>query len=231
MIQNHTVLAIIPARGGSKGIPRKNLKMLAGKPLIAWTIEAALQSHYIDRLIVSSEDVEIIKAARAWGCEAPFTRPAELARDDTPGIAPVLHAVNTIKEKYDYILLLQPTSPLRTGEDIDTCLSYCLQEQAPACISVSEVRQSPYWMYTLNQDKRLRPLMQAGWSIIRRQDLHPVYMPNGAVYVVRREYLLARETFLTEKTLAYVMPPERSWDIDDETDFRICELILSGMGC
>nr|HPK54819.1 acylneuraminate cytidylyltransferase family protein [Smithellaceae bacterium] len=117
MIQGKTVLAIIPARGGSKGIPRKNITNLAGKPLIAWTIEEAKKSKYIDRLILSSEDNEIIQVAKEWGCEVPFIRPRELAEDDTLGIEPVLHALNTIKKKYDYVVLLQPTSPLRSVDD------------------------------------------------------------------------------------------------------------------
>jgi CMP-N,N'-diacetyllegionaminic acid synthase len=115
MINGKTILGIIPARGGSKGIPRKNLIIFGGKPLMAWTIEAGLQSHYIDRLILSSEDEEIIAVAREWGCEVPFIRPAELSRDDTPGIEPVIHAIKTLKTSYDYIILLQPTSPLRSA--------------------------------------------------------------------------------------------------------------------
>jgi len=117
MIDNNMVLGIISARGGSKGIPRKNIKLLAGKPLIAWTIEEAQKSQYLDRLILSSEDMEIISTAQSWGCEVPFIRPAELARDDTPGIDPVIHALHQLAEQYDYVMLLQPTSPLRTVED------------------------------------------------------------------------------------------------------------------
>ncbi len=114
MIAGKTVLAIIPARGGSKGVPRKNIRLLAGKPLIVWTIDEAKKSKYIDRFILSSEDDEIIKIAREYGCEVPFKRPIELAQDDTPGIEPVIHAINTLEDKYDYVVLLQPTSPLRT---------------------------------------------------------------------------------------------------------------------
>jgi CMP-N,N'-diacetyllegionaminic acid synthase len=119
MFEGKTILAIVPARGGSKGVPRKNIRLLAGKPLIAWTIDEAKKSRYIDRLILSSEDDEIIEVAREFGCEIPFKRPDELAQDDTPGIESVIHAINTLEEKYDFVVLLQPTSPLRTVEDID----------------------------------------------------------------------------------------------------------------
>lgn len=228
MINNNKVLGIIPARGGSKGIPHKNIKLLAGKPLIAWTIEEAKKSQYLDRLILSSEDTEIIVTAKAWGCEAPFVRPAKLARDDTPGIEPVIHAVNQLNEPYDYVVLLQPTSPLRTVEDIDCCIRYCLNEGAPACVSVSLTDKHPYWMYTLDEHHRLHPFFPTAQSIHRRQDLPPLYIENGAVYVAQKDFLLNLKSFTTEETLAYIMPPERSWDIDNESDFYYCSLLKGG---
>jgi N-acylneuraminate cytidylyltransferase len=227
MYRGKSILAIIPARGGSKGIPRKNLRELAGKPLIAWTIEEAKKSQYIDRCILSSEDDEIIKVAQEWGCEVPFVRPAELTQDDTPGIQPVIHAINAIEEKYDYIVLLQPTSPLRTVNDIDNCIHHCIQADAPVCASVCAVDKSPYWMYTLNEGTKLCPLIQVGSCIERRQDLPAIYELNGAVYVAKPDYLLKDKSFIREDTLAYIMPADRSWDIDNEIDFLICALIKS----
>jgi N-acylneuraminate cytidylyltransferase len=227
MYKGKSILAIIPARGGSKGIPRKNLKELAGKPLIAWTIEEAKKSQHLDRLILSSEDDEIIKVAQEWDCEVPFVRPAELAQDDTPGIEPVIHAINAIGEKYDYIVLLQPTSPLRKVSDIDDCIRHCIQEDAPVCASVCVVDKNPYWMYTLNEGTKIYPLIQVGPCIERRQDLPPIYVLNGAVYVAKPEYLLKEKCFISEETLAYIMPADRSWDIDDEIDFLICALLKS----
>jgi len=224
MIAGQKILGIIPARGGSKTVPRKNIKILAGKPLIACTIEEAHESQYIDRLILSSEDAEIIKVAQAWGCEVPFVRPAELARDETPGIAPVLHAIHAIEEQYEYIVLLQPTSPLRTADDIDACIRYCIQEGAPVCASVCMVDASPYWMYTLNEKKKLCSLMP-GQLIERRQEIPVVYALNGAIYVANIDYLLKEKRFVSEDTLAYLMPRDRSWDIDTDLDFLICELI------
>ena len=228
MIDNNMVLGIISARGGSKGIPRKNIKLLAGKPLIAWTIEEAQKSQYLDRLILSSEDMEIISTAQSWGCEVPFIRPAELARDDPPGIDPVIHALHQLAEQYDYVMLLQPTSPLRTVEDIDGCIRYCIQEGAPACISVSLTDKHPYWMHTIDERHRLHPFLPTARSIQRRQDLPPVYLENGAVYIAQKGFLLNKKSFTAEETLAYIMPPERSWDIDNESDFYYCSLLKGG---
>ena len=226
MIQGKSVLAIIPARGGSKGIPRKNIRMLAGKPLIAWTIEEAKKSKYIDRLILSSEDDEIIKVAKEWGCEVPFVRPAELAQDDTAGIEPVLHALNTLKEKYDYVVLLQPTSPLRSVDDIDGCIETCLSSNAPSCVSVTEVNQHPYWMYTVNEENCLVPLIQQLKTPSCRQDLPPLYTLNGAVYVAECEFLKRNRVFMTQSTKAYVMLKEYSLDIDADIDLNVCEILM-----
>ena len=218
MINGKTILGIIPARGGSKGIPRKNLIIFGGKPLMAWTIEAGLQSHYIDRLILSSEDEEIIAVAREWGCEVPFIRPGELSRDDTPGIEPVIHAIKTLKTSYDYIILLQPTSPLRSAEDIDDCINYCIQAKAVSCVSVTVAQPSPYWMYTLDQQKRLLPLLPTESSFPRRQLLPPVYVLNGAIFFAHIPYLLQEQRFISEETIAFPMPAEKSLDIDSEAD-------------
>lgn len=223
MINGKTVLAIIPARGGSKGVPRKNIRDIAGKPLLAWTIEEAKKSKYIDRLILSSDDAEIIEVAKAWGCEAPFVRPAELARDDTPGIDPVLHALREMPG-YDYVALLQPTSPLRTAADIDGCLALCESHSAPACVTVTEPAHHPYWMYTLNDAAALHPLSEQ--QATRRQDLPPVYALNGAVYAARSAWLRASRSFLTADTLGYVMPASRSVDIDNEQDFAFAACLL-----
>jgi CMP-N,N'-diacetyllegionaminic acid synthase len=225
MINGKTILALIPARGGSKGVPRKNIRDTAGKPLIAWTIEAAQKSKYIDRLILSSDDNEIIEVARKWGCEAPFIRPRELALDSTPGIEPVLHAIHNVPD-YDYIILLQPTSPLRTAEDIDACVEQCLSQGANACVSVVEPDKSPYWMYELNENNRMNPLLKVEQMITRRQDMPQVVALNGAVYIAKPDWLLKHSTFLTTETLAFIMPKERSIDVDTEFDLWLVEAIL-----
>jgi CMP-N,N'-diacetyllegionaminic acid synthase len=222
MIAGKRVLAIIPARGGSKGVPRKNVRLLADKPLIAWSIACAEQSIYIDRCIISTDDEEIADVSRAWGGEVPFLRPPELAQDDTPGIAPVLHAIAEVTG-YDYIVLLQPTSPLRSSADIDGCIEALLEKGAPSCVSVSLTDKSPLWMYTLDRAGEMIPIMEVEDRAKPRQQLPPIYVLNGAVYVAERQWLEDRNGFLGNETVAYVMPQERSLDIDTIEDFMRAE--------
>lgn len=230
MFGEHKILAIIPARGGSKGVPRKNIRELNGKPLIAWTIEVAKKSRFIDRCIVSTEDNEIAAVAKKWGGDVPFMRPAELAQDGTPGIEPVLHAIELLPE-YDIIVLLQATSPLRRVEDIDGCIEKCLSENAESCVSVTEAETSPYWMYTLQDKDLMKPLLSIEKEqSYQRQKLPKVYQLNGAVYVCNRSFLIKEKDFIGENTLGCVMPSERSYDIDTMEDFKLVEWILS-MGC
>lgn len=208
-------------------MPRKNLHPVGGKPLIAWTIEAAKRSHYIDKLVISSEDAEIISVAEALGCEAPFVRPAELARDDTPGIDPVLHALSVLPG-YRWVVLLQPTSPLRSTRDIDECLETCVRTSAPSCVSVTEAAESPYWMYSLGKHSELQPLLTGQHGSTRRQDLPTVFVLNGAVYVANSEWLASHRTFVSPETLGYRMPAARSLDIDSAIDLKMLELMLKG---
>jgi N-acylneuraminate cytidylyltransferase len=226
MIDGKKVLALIPARGGSKGIPRKNIVDLAGKPLLAWTIEEAKKSAYIDKLILSSDDDEIISVAREYGCDVPFKRPDELAGDLASGIAPVLHAIEALPG-YDYVVLLQPTSPLRLVADIDGAIQQCCQKKAACCVSVTQPQESPYWMYTIEGEGRLRPLLTTNKVFARRQDLPEVYMLNGAVYVAQCLWLLKVRSFLTEQTIAYPMPQARSLDIDCPEDLHLAARLLA----
>lgn len=225
MIAGRSVLAIIPARGQSKGVPRKNLRVVGGKPLIAWTIDAAKASRYIDRLILTSEDEEIISVAKQLGCDVPFVRPAELAQDATLGIDPVLHAITELPG-YDVVVLLQPTSPLRITADIDGCIELCVSRDAKTCVSVTEVEQHPRWMYDLAEDDRLVSLISDGRTYARRQDLPPAFILNGAVYVADCAWLSAQRTFSGEGSVGYVMPRERSLDIDTEMDLKTCDEVL-----
>lgn len=225
MIENKKVLAVIIARSGSKGLPGKNLKDLGGQPLIAWTIQAAQKSQFIDRLVVSTDDEKIIEVARQFNADVPFKRPAELALDDTPGIAPVLHVLTEILG-YDFVVLLQTTSPFRTNEDIDACIQQCVQKQAPACVSVVEKKAHPAWMFSINEDSLLEPFL-LGEMPMRRQELQPIFSLNGAVYVAQTQWLLANEKFITEQTMAYEMPPERSVDIDSAWDLSIARALLT----
>ncbi|MED4552331.1 acylneuraminate cytidylyltransferase family protein [Lysinibacillus capsici] len=221
----HKILAVIPARGGSKGMPRKNIREIGGKPLLAWTIEEAKKSKYIERIILSSEDDEIINIAKEYGCDVPFVRPKELATDDATSVDSILHAINECKG-YDYVVLLQPTSPLRTVEDIDGCIELVLKEKTDFSVTVTVPENSPYWMYTL-ENGNLKALIQQDNFATRRQDLPKAYALNGAVYVANVKALCEQKTFLTETTKAYIMPHSRSFDIDTEIDFKICEYLLS----
>jgi CMP-N,N'-diacetyllegionaminic acid synthase len=224
LIQGKKVLGVIPARGGSKGVPGKNIRIVAGKPLIAWTIEAAKKSNYLDRVILSSDDPEIIRVAKEWNLEVPFVRPADLARDDTPGIEPVLHALAELPG-FDYVVLLQPTSPLRTVEDIDRCIERCLKLKAPSCVSVTVPDKSPYLMYTL-EGQNLRPLLRHN-AYACRQDMPKVLALNGAVYVAQIDWLHEKKVFVSEETVACEMPKERSIDIDEEIDLKFIQNLLS----
>jgi CMP-N-acetylneuraminic acid synthetase len=218
-------LALIPARGGSKGIPRKNVRMLAGQPLIAWTIQAALASTRIDAVVVSTEDEEIAEVARNAGAEVPFMRPAKLSADDTPGIEPALHAIE-MPPAYDAVLLLQPTSPLRTTADIDGVMALAAETNAPAIVSVCEAEDHPSWMYRLAPGGNLQRLFP-GPNVDRRQDLPKVFSLNGAIYFGRTEWLRAQRSFVGEGTIGYPMSVEDSVDIDGPLDWRLAEILLA----
>lgn len=227
MFKGHSILAIIPARGGSKGIPFKNIREVGGKPLIAWTIEEAKKSKYIDRLILSSDDEKIIEVAKLFGCEVPFVRPPEFARDETPGIMPVLHAVGALAEKYEYVVLLQPTSPLRSIAVIDQCIETCINEKRNACVTVTEAEQSPYWMYSIADNGCISPVVRTS-EVQRRQDLPKAYILNGAVYVACVNWLIDTKRFVTDETIAIIMPAIQSIDIDTEQDLQQLSMLLGG---
>ena len=221
------VLAVIPARGGSKRLPGKNLTPLAGLPLVAHTIRLAKSCPRIDRCVVSTDSDAIAQIAKAYGAEAPFLRPPELAQDDVPAIQPVLHAVRWLESHEGYrpecVMLLQPTSPLRTVEDIEAAIRLAEQRQADAVVSVCPTH-SPTWLRRVAEDGRL--LDGASGA----QDTDAAHRVNGAIYVARREVLLQRQNWYTDRTYAYVMPPERSLDIDTAWDLYLANLILSEQG-
>ncbi|MGH8249557.1 MAG: cytidylyltransferase domain-containing protein [Steroidobacteraceae bacterium] len=224
MINERSVLGVITARGGSKGLPGKNIRPLGGKPLLAWTVEAARASRYMDRVITTTDDDSIAEIARSYGSDVPFRRHASLASDHTTSVEVVLDALERCPG-YDYVVLLQPTSPLRTERDIDGALELCDQAAAPACVSVCRAAQSPYWMFTVGSDKSIKPLFPDRLPA-RRQDLPAVYSLNGAVYVAVTERLRAERTFITSRTVAYEMPADRSVDIDAESDLQRAESCL-----
>lgn len=216
--------ALIPARGGSKGIPRKNVRPIAGKPLIAWTIQAALAARGLDAVVVSTDDEETADVARAAGAQVPFLRPAELARDDTPGIAPVLHAIGMLPQ-YDAVMLLQPTSPLRGVKEIEGVLAMAATLRPPSIVSVCEPADHPAWMYRMDASQRIERLIE-GADVPRRQDLPSVYALNGAIYYARTDWLNKNRGFVGERTLGFTMSDEASVDIDGPLDWRLAELLL-----
>jgi CMP-N,N'-diacetyllegionaminic acid synthase len=205
------VLGLITARGGSKGIPKKNLAPVAGKPLIGWTLEAAAASHCLNRTIVSTDDAKIASLCRDWGMEVPFIRPPSLAQDDSSHIPVVLHALEWLaghdQYKPDYIMLLQPTSPLRTAGDIDAAVELAQDKKAPAVISVTEAHDHSYLVRKLNSDGSLSAFTSCDVDYPRRQSLPKAYALNGAIYLTRCDVLTSARTFEPVGTLPYIMPP------------------------
>ena len=223
------ILGVITARGGSKSVPRKNIRPLAGKPLIAWTIETALQSCSLDRVIVSTDDGEIAEISREWKAEVPFLRPAELAQDDTPTLPVLQHVVSSLESSEGYvpevIVTLQPTSPLRTTEHIDEAVSLLQKTGADSVVSVCLTEHSPYWMKRL-EGGRAYPFLNGQFDNTRRQDLPPAYRVNGAIYATRYHVLMKENQILGKDTRAIVMDAESSIDIDTWLDFKIAETLL-----
>jgi CMP-N,N'-diacetyllegionaminic acid synthase len=212
-----SVLALIPARGGSKGLPRKNILPVNGRPLIEYTVDAARGCGCIDRIVMSTDDPEIAQVAVAAGCEVPFLRPAALSGDKARSVDVVLHALDALPP-FDIVVLLQPTSPARSSSDIDACCQR-VADGAPACVSVVTVEQSPYWMFRLDAFDRLHPLLDTPLPA-RRQDLPDVFMLNGAVYAARTTFLHEYRGFIGPGTEAHRMPRERSIDIDTVDDLQ-----------
>jgi pseudaminic acid cytidylyltransferase len=231
MLNGKKILAIIPARGGSKRLPRKNVLPLCGKPLIAWSIEAAQQSSYIDKIMVSTDDAEIAKIAEKYGVEVPFIRPSKLASDSASTIDVIIHAVSYYKangEKYDYVIILQPTSPLRSSQHISGAIKLLQEKKADAIISVCETEHSPLWANTLSENSSLELFLREEIKNKRSQDLPKYYRLNGAIYLINVMNLLAEKTmFISNNIYAYKMNKKSSVDIDEDLDFLFAECILN----
>tara|TARA_Y100000589_G_scaffold264148_1_gene254762 strand:- start:1206 stop:1889 length:684 start_codon:yes stop_codon:yes gene_type:complete len=215
--------ALIPARGGSKGIPNKNSKLFKGKPLIQWTISQALNSEYIDRVIVLTDNSKIAEISRNCGAEIPFLRPSYLATDFSPIIETIIYALDKLPEISD-LILLQPTSPLRRLSDIKNIVDLRNIHQRESAVSVCEISEYPQWMFRLENNFMSNYLPQEKLSK-RRQDLENLYILNGAIYLSTKKHLIDHKNFISEKTLPYVMNKEYSVDIDDQIDWEYAELI------
>jgi len=228
MYKNKKFLAIIPARGGSKGIPNKNIMAISGKPLIAYTIEAGVKSKYIDEIIVST-DSEIIRViAQQYGANVPFLRPDELSNDSAKSIDVVIHAIDFYKTNnitFDYVILLQPTSPLRTFEHLDKAIEKLIDSSKSSLVSVCEADENPILMRSIENDK-LKEVISFEGTNLRRQDLPIFYIFNGALYINTTDMLVNEKKFINQDTIPYVMDKESSVDIDNMLDARLVELII-----
>ena len=228
MYSGKRFLAIIPARGGSKGIPHKNIMDLCGKPLISYSIEAAKRSKYIDYVLVSTDDVGIKEVSMKYGANVPFLRPDKISSDEAKSIDVVLHGIEFLKnhgEKFDYVVLLQPTSPLRTYEDIDSAIELILEKKESSLVSLCQVDENPILMRTI-EENNLKPILQFNGDNLRRQDLPTYYIFNGALYINTVEMLLKENAFVNEKSIPYIMEKNKSVDIDTIIDAKLAEYIL-----
>ena len=224
MYKNKTFLAIIPARGGSKRLPRKNILDLAGKPLIAWSIEAGLKSKYVDKVVVSSDDDEILEVSKKYGADT-IRRPDELASDSASTFDTIKHTIDNF-EKYDYIVLLQATSPLRNSLHLEKAIELLESKEANAVVSVCEMDHSPLWSNTLNEKLSMVGFLRDEVLNKRSQDLDKYYRLNGAIYICKNEKLLEEKSFfLRENIFAYKMDRKSSVDIDEEIDFKLIKLL------
>jgi CMP-N-acetylneuraminic acid synthetase len=228
MIDGRTVLALIPARGGSKRLPKKNILPLCGKPLIAWTIEAALQSKYVDQVLVSTDCSEIAAVSRQSGAEVPFLRPVELAGDTSSTNDVILHALGTIPHFIpDLVVILQPTSPLRTAAHIDESLQLLVDNNAKGIVSVSECEHSPLWANNLPENNQMGKFIRPTVIGKRSQDLPVYYRLNGAIYAFTKDSLLSHGgVFYSNDVYAFKMDRDCAVDIDNELDFQFAEVLM-----
>jgi N-acylneuraminate cytidylyltransferase/CMP-N,N'-diacetyllegionaminic acid synthase len=234
MIEGKRVLALVPARRGSKGLPMKNIRPLLGKPLLAWPIEAACASRYVDRVVISTDDAEFAALAQAAGADAPFLRPSELASDTAPSIAFILHALDTLEaagDLYDYLILLEPTSPLTEASDIDQALVNLLAQRqwADAIVGVSAlVSTHPAFAVRVDASGLMRPYAVASFGQMpRRQDTEPLFSLDGSLYASTVEALRRERGFCHARTLSYATPRHKSFEVDDLVDFICIEAILA----
>ena len=231
MIAGKTAIAIIPARAGSKGLPGKNIKSLCGKPLVAWSIETALKSRHLDEVMVSTDGEDIACIAREYGAKVPFRRPLELSTDTATTLSAVQHVLDSYKSKYgrqfDFVVLMEPTSPLREDTDIDCMLERLVGswDQFDSIVSMGEVREHPSIMKQLNGDG-IEPFCPELVQNTRRQDNARAYFPYGVAYVVKTQNLLLEGTFYTKRCTYHLIKRYQNYEIDDLHDFLCVEAIM-----
>jgi len=231
MINGKSVIAIVPARAGSKGLPGKNIKELCGKPLIAWSIEAGLKSKYIDELVVSTDSIEIAKIAIDYGANVPFIRPDYLASDTAASIDVIQHTLDYYEKNgknFDIVILLEPTSPLREDNDIDNMLNLLIQKyhECDSVISIGEVHEHPSIMKRI-ENGVLKPICENLVIKSRRQDNETAYFPYGVAYIAKKESLLKTRTFYIENSCYYKIKRHQCYEIDDIYDFIAIEAVMN----
>jgi len=232
MYKNKSFLAIIPARGGSKSLPKKNIKNLCGKPLIAWSIESGLKSKYVDKVMVTTDDMEIANISKKYGASVPFLRPKELATDTATTFDAIKHTIEFYKSElqleFDYIVLLEPTSPLREEDDINNMIKRIVEneEKFDSIVSVGEVHEHPSIMKKIVNHDYLEDYCVELEMKSRRQDNDSAYFPYGVAYIVKTETLLGEQTFYTNKNSFYKIKRYQCYEIDDIYDFLAIENII-----
>lgn len=226
MIDDKKILAIIPARGGSKGLVRKNVKKLGGKELIGWTIEAALGCGYIDSVMVSTDCPRISAVAKRYGATVPFLRPSNLASDNSKTADAVRHVIENISQEFDILVLLQPTSPFRSSVHITEALDKFIAKEMVSVVSVCELSKSPFWSFWIDSESRIKGILNGVFSNERRQDLDKAFVLNGALYVQTIKQFLDTGEFVHTNSFAYEMDKRSSVDIDDIVDFKLAEILV-----
>ena len=227
MYKDKTTIGIITARGGSKGLPGKNIMQFNGRPLLYWTIIAAQRSKYLDGLIITTDCNEIAKIAEQFGCDVPFLRPKELAQDTSPSSVAIIHALESLRETYDYLTILEPTSPLREGKDIDQSIEIVVDKNLKSVLSVSKVEaHHPLFLFTKSGQNILSNYLAQDYKSLRRQDISPLYALDGNIYTVRtREYIQTGEVLFGDASFALLLEPWKEIEIDTKYDFIIAQAL------
>jgi len=234
MIGESRVLGLVTARGGSKGLPGKNIRPLCGKALIGWTIDTAFEANVLDAVVVSTDDPQIASVAKQFRAEVPFLRPPELASDTASSIDVVLHAIHMVEKSgrvFDIVVLLEPTSPLREPQDIHGALEKMLAADAGAVVSVCRAESThPAFMFRQGEDFRLSPFLERSPTGLRRQEIEPLFFLDGTVYASRIDVLRTKRSFYHSDTVAYEVPKWKSLEIDDLDDFQMVEALAKHKG-
>lgn len=225
------MIGLIPARGGSKGVPGKNIKDLCGKPLIAWTIEAALNAEGIDRVIVTTDDEDIARVAKEYGAEVPFMRPAELASDTASAVDVYLHAIDFVKnetgEDVEKFMVFLPTAPMRTSKHIDEAIAQFKEQKGRTLLSFTEAETPATWYHRLDEEGRVHNAgFGQGATMSNRQKNETYIVPNGAIYILDYDLLKNERNYYCDNTVAYIMSKEDSADIDFPIDFEFAEFLM-----